>query len=369
MENNTTLMQSVMNAINTPTENESMFAPTKGLGFHQFDGKTPIKDVLQQIGANFSVRKDSLVRLPQSLLEAVLRGESVNIDPKYLIRSHSATVREEDDKTISVVGADYGVIQNNTGFDILDLLTNSSVTNTQMSVVSAGLVHDFEPYVQVKMGEGCRLDGDNSDTDFYCFFHNSHDGGSAMRITFSTIRVVCQNTFMMNCRAEGLTYKHTKYVGKRTDLNDPDIIHAIQAKVRDLNLLREDYIQRMNSYRLAKVTDKDIDRFIANIFFDDKKMLEEAQRHDYNLAEIEMSTRMSNIIGAFKDTLESGVGQDTNRGTKLWLYNGLTNYLSNTANYGSAKDDEVTKATKRFDALMEGKANSRMVNAYAMLAA
>ena len=190
-----------------------------------------------------------------------------------------------------------------------------------------------------------------------------------MRITFSTIRVVCQNTFMMNCRADGLTYKHTKYVGKRTDLNDPEIIKTIQAKVRDLHLLREDYIQRMNSYRLAKVTDNDIDRFIANIFFDDKKLMEEAKLHGYNLNEVEMSTRMSNIVGAFKDTLESGVGQDTNRGTKLWLYNGLTNYLSNTANYGSAKDDEVTKATKRFDALMEGKANSRMVNAYELLAA
>lgn len=364
-------MESVMNAINTPleNENESMFAPTKGLGFHQFDGKTPIEEVLQQIGANFKVRKDSLVRLPQNLLEAVLRGESVNIDPKYLINTHCATVREEDNKTIGVVGAGYGVIQNNAGFDILDLMTNSSVTNTQMSVVSAGLVHDFEPYVQVKMGDGCRLNGDNSDTDFYCFFHNSHDGGSAMRITFSTIRVICENTFMMNCRADGLTFKHTKYVGKRVDLTDQDTINDIKAKVHNLNLLREDYIERMNSYRLAKVTDHDIDRFIANIFFDDKKMLEEAKLHGYNLSEIEMSTRMSNIVGSFKDTLESGVGQDTNRGTKLWLYNGLTNYLSNTANYGGAKDDAVTKATKRFDALMEGKANNRMVAAYEMLAA
>lgn len=373
MEQNN-FMQSVMNAVNgvsTNNESATLFAPTRGIGFHQFDGDVPVEQVLQEIGANFSVRKDALVRLPQHLLDAVIRGESVNIDPRYLISTHRATVRNEDDKTISVVGAEYGIVQNTAGLEMLDLFTNSSVSGTQMSIVSAGLVHDFEPYVQVRMGEGSRLDGDNSDTEFYCFFHNSHDGGSAMKITFSAIRVVCQNTYMANMSsAQGFTFRHTKNVGQRTDLNDPNVIKAIQEKVAQLNLFRTDYIERMNSFRLAKVSDADIDRFIVNLFVDDEKLKREAALHGYKLDGLEgVSTRMSNIVGAFKDTLESGVGQDSNRGTKLWLFNGLTNYLSNTANYGGAKDDVVTKATKRFDALMEGKANKRMQMAYELLAA
>lgn len=368
------IMEQALRAINgqNTNENATMFAPTKGLGFHQFDGNTPIADVLQQIGANFTVRKDKLVRLPQDILEAALRGETVNIKPEHIIHTHCATVREEDDKTISVVGNDYGVIQNTQGFEVMDLVTNSSVTGVPMSVVSAGLVHDFEPYVQVKMGDGARLDGDNSDTEFYCFFHNSHDGGSAMKLTFSTIRVICANTFMMNMRSEGLTFKHSKNVEKRIDLKDPEVQKQIIAKVQELHLMKDSYIARMNSFRLAKVTDSDIDEYITNLFLDTEKMKSVAREHNYKWEEIntdDISQRMKNMIYSFKDTLESGIGQNTNRGTKKWLFDGTTNYLSNTLNYGSTKDTEFTRATKRFDGLMDGKSNKRMERAYALLAA
>ena len=362
-------MQSVMNAIEGKSNNP-MFAPTKGLGFHQFDGNTPINDVLQEIGANFTVRKDHLVRLPEDLFHRFLNGESIKIDLDYLIRTHCATVREEDDKTISLVGNDYGIIQNTAGFELMDLVTNSSVTGVPMSVVSAGMVHDFEPYVQVKMGDGVRLDGDNSETDFYCFFHNSHDGGSAMKLTFSTIRVVCMNTFMANMRSQGLTYKHTKNVGERMDLSNPEIQQSVIAKVRELHILKDEYINRMNLFRLAKVTDHDIDVYVANLFLDKEEMRNVAKQHDYKWETIDtddISQRMKNLIYSFKDTLESGVGQDTNRGTKKWLFDGTTNFLSNTLNYGSSKDSEYTRATKRFDALMAGKSNERMEKAYALL--
>ena len=365
-------MEQALRAINGENENSAMFAPTKGLGFHQFDGNTPIADVLQQIGANFTVRKDSVVRLPQNLMEAAMRGESVVIDPRYVINTHCATVREEDDKTISLVGADYGIIQNTAGFELLDLVTNSSVTGVPMSVVSAGLVHDFEPYVQVKMGDGCRLDGDNSETEFYAFFHNSHDGGSSMKLTFSTVRVICMNTFNANMGAQGLTFKHSKHVGERMDLNDEKTRKQIIAKVNELHLLKKEYINRMNSFRLAKVTDRDIDEYITNLFMDKEEMRRVAKMHNYKWEEIstdDISQRMKNMIYSFKDTLESGIGQDTNRGTKEWLFNGTTNFLSNTLNYGSSKDSEFTRATKRFDAMMSGKSNERMERAYALLAA
>ena len=338
-----------------------MYAPTMGLGFHQFEGTEKIADVLHQIGADFTVRKDSLVRLPENVISDIINGNPVTIDPKYLIKSHMATVCCENDKTINIVGADYGVIQNTAGFEIMDLVTNSSVSGTPMQVVSAGLVHDFEPYVQVRMGEDARIEGDNSNTEFYAFFHNSHDGGSAMRITFSAIRVICRNTFMANMSAKGLTYKHTKYVQTRVNLKDKEVIKSIQVKCQKLNLMKEKYIERMTAYRLAKVTDKDIDKYIANLFFD-KETLELAERYGYNLnaPELELSTRMGNMVTAFKDTLESGIGQDTNRGTKLWLFNGTTNYLNNTKTYATAE--------KRFDSLMEGTAYRRMEKATELLA-
>ena len=126
----------------------------------------------------------------------------------------------------------------------------------------------------------------------------------------------------------------------------------------------------MVTLKNAKVTDKDIDKFIANLFIDDAELLREAELHGYDFNKLDgMSTRMSNMIGAFKDGLESGVGQDVNRGTKQWLWNATTLYHSNTANYGSLKDDNFTRATKRFDALMAGKAYQRNQRAMELLEA
>ena len=47
----------------------------------------------------------------------------------------------------------------------------------------------------------------------------------------------------------------------------------------------------------------------------------------------------------------------------------MTNYYSNVANYGSDKDLDIERATKRFDALMGGTARKNANEVYAMLAA
>lgn len=350
--------------------NNVMDSATLGLGFHQFDGNTSVKDVLHQIGADFSVRKDTLARLPQDLMNQILMGEPVTIPINYLIDSHIATVCENNDKTIGIVGKDYGVIQNNEALEIVDLLCNSSVSNEPLSVVSAGMVHDFEPYLQVKFPTNGLIKGDNSETEFYCFVHTSHDGTSALKFSFTSIRVVCRNTFMMNLNARhGFAFKHTKNVGQRVDLKDETNIKRVQEFMKKLNFVKTDYIDRMNSFALAKVTDTDIEEYVLNLFLDDDKLKEDVRLHGYNYDLTDASTRTKNMVNSFRDTLESGIGQDTNRGTKLWLFNGATNYLSNVASYGGAKDTAETRATKRFDSLIDGTANKRMERAMELLTA
>lgn len=357
------------NIISSDSKN-AMYAPTKGLGFHQFDGNTAVKDILHEIGADFEVRKDSLVRIPEDIMSKIVAGEPVTIPANYIIGSHIATVCKDIDKTIGVVGKDYGVIQNNDALEIVDLLCNSTVNGTPLSVVSAGMVHDFEPYLQCKFPTSGLINGDNSETEFYCFVHTSHDGSSSLKFSFTPIRVICQNTFMMNLTAKnGFIFKHTKNVGQRVDLKDEANIKRVQEFMRKLNLFQTDYIEKMNSFALAKVSDKDIQEYVLNLFLDDEKLKEDARLHNYNYDLTETSTRTKNIISSFMDTLESGVGQDTNRGTKLWVFNGTTNFLSNTASYGSAKDTESARASKRFDSLMEGTANKRMERAMELLAA
>lgn len=375
------IIQQAYSIINGDTaETSTMDAPTLGLGFHQFDGDVSVEEVLRQIGADFSVRKDDLIRVPQELAAKIRLGEPVTIDPKYFIESHSATVCNESDKTIGVVGKDYGIIQNTKGLEILDLATNSSVDGTSLKIVSAGLVHDFEPYIQTRLGSDARIDGDNSETEFYAFFHNTHDGSSAMKVTFTAIRVICQNTFNANLKAKtGMTFKHSKNVNVRVDLSRQESIDDIQARIEQLNIFKQEYIDRMNSYRLAKVTEDDINKFVANLFIDKQEIRDLAAKNGYNYDTLmiptkggdkkEFPTVTKNKIRTFRDILESGAGQDTNRGTKLWLFNATTNFLSHDS-YGNAiNDDETARATKRFDSMMKGSAYNKMNAVYELLAA
>lgn len=84
--------------------------------------------------------------------------------------------------------------------------------------------------------------------------------------------------------------------------------------------------------------------------------------------EKEFPTVTKNKIKRFRDILESGDGQDTNRGTKLWLFNATTNHFSHDS-YGNAiNDDETVRATKRFDSMMKGSAYNKMNAVYELLA-
>lgn len=365
-------MQRVYDAMNGVTENtKTENAATLGLGFHQFDGTVSVADVLRQIGADFSVRKDDLIRVPLELAAKIRLGEPVTIDPKYFIESHAATVCNESDQTIGVVGKDYGVIQNTSGLELLDLMCNASVTNNPLKIVSAGIVNNFDPYIQAELPFNARVNGDPSDTKFYIFAHTSHDGTSALQIRFSPVRVICRNTYMANVSTKlGLNFKHSRYAANRVDLSREANIKKVQEHIGKLNFFAQEYIDRMNSYTLAKVTDKEINNYILNLFIDDEKLKNLVRENNYHIDGVdEISTRTKNIIGEFNDILHSDdMGQDFARGTKLQLFNTTTRYLTHAASYGSAKDDELTRATKKFNSMLNGTANKRMEKAFMLLA-
>lgn len=346
-------------------------AATLGLGFHQFDGSASVKDVIHQIGADFTVREDKLVRLPQDLLAKVLNNEPVIIPANYVIQTHKATVHDGFDDTIGIVGNDYGTIQNTAAFDLLDMMCNASVTDTPLKIVSAGLVNNYDPYIQAELPVNARVNGDVSDTKFYVFAHTSHDGTSALQLRFSPVRVICRNTYMANVSSKlGLNFKHSRYAAQRVDLTREANIEKVRERVARLNVFTQEYIDQMNSYALAKVTDKDINEYVMSLFINDDKMKDLVREHNYNFDIEEISTRSKNVIDSFRNVLDSDdMGQGFARGTKLWLFNGTTNFLSNFASYGSQKDNEATVATKRFNSMLNGTANKRMEKAFELLAA
>lgn len=342
----------------TPVSN----APTLGLGFHNFDGNTPVDEVIRQIGADFTVRKEHLVRIPDNVYEILSKGGSdpVLLNPKDLIETHFATVNEKTNRTIGVVGANYGIIQNEQALDILNVITNASESGADMRIVSAGLVHEHEPYVQISLpSDGLRINGDDSPTNFYAFVHTSHDGSSQLKVSFSAIRVICKNTFMANMHAIGFAVRHSKNAGSRVDMTHEANVARVREFVKRTELFKFEYIERMNALSKGVATRDMLGEFLNRVFVaeENQKLVRDAN-YTFDTMEV-LPTATKNKINGFMDVLENGVGQDTNRGTKLWLFNGLTNYFSNSVSYGNSKDSDLQKATKRFDSLSEGSAMRR----------
>ena len=70
---------------------------------------------------------------------------------------------------------------------------------------------------------------------------------------------------------------------------------------------------------------------------------------NYDVSKVDneiLSTRKKNQIISLQDAIESGIGQESNRGTGLWLFNGFTTWAQNEKKYQST--------TAKFDSIMDG---------------
>lgn len=65
------------------------------------------------------------------------------------------------------------------------------------------------------------------------------------------------------------------------------------------------------------------------------------------------------MIDSLRKSIDSGIGQSNNRGTGLWLYNGITTYMNN---YALFKDDEA-----KFNSIMSGDAYKKVQKAHDLI--
>ena len=131
------------------------------------------------------------------------------------------------------------------------------------------------------------------------------------------------------------------------------VIGGILFAVNKSSILKYPIVSGDNSSTKAvKVAEKDLDRIFASVVLTDADfdMYKKTNGHS------EISTRAKNLMGDMRLALENGVGQDMGeRGTAMWVYNGLTSYFQNNAKFR----DEETK----FDAIMQGRVQQKIYKA------
>jgi phage/plasmid-like protein (TIGR03299 family) len=131
---------------------------------------------------------------------------------KALVKSGSTTI-------LNVVKQSYGVVQNDTLWDIVDALVDQpNVKYETAGVLKEGAVL----WVLALLDEPYTVTGDNTQIYPYVCSSTTHDGSGACKAQATSIRVVCWNTYSAaaaQSKASGreFTFRHTKKVNERIE--------------------------------------------------------------------------------------------------------------------------------------------------------
>ncbi len=123
--------------------------------------------------------------------------KSLNTEDGTAVSQRKGVVRSDTGKVLGVVGNSYVPVQNYQAFGFLDAV----VAEGGLRYHTAGALGNGERvWMLAKLPSQIRVKNSDDVVDKFLLLSNTHDGSTALRVYFTPIRVVCQNTLNM---AEG----------------------------------------------------------------------------------------------------------------------------------------------------------------------
>ena len=328
-----------------------------------FDHPVTIEEAIESAGLNYTVESQPLIRVPQEIVDAILRGEGVEFSPtrQNIITSHKSTFRTDNNTTLGVVGRDYGIVDNTKAFEFINFI--KEVSGEEPLIETAGaLGYGERMFVTCRLGADSYLNGNSDAVKNYVVFTNSHDGSGSVMAFFSPVRIICRNTLNVAIRGavNKVIFKHTKNVNHRLDWEiEENRKKALEVFSKSVQFSKT-FMDKMLMLKSETLTNEEI-RDITHKMYLTPKQFDLFTKNNFSVDGIdEISTRTKNQILQFKDALDFGIGQENYRGTKLWMLNGMTTMLQNDKKWKSEEDkfesimggDASKKTQKMFDLLL-----------------
>jgi phage/plasmid-like protein (TIGR03299 family) len=226
-----------------------------------------------------------------------------------------ATYRTDDNSILGVVGPTYKVLQNIEAFNFFQPFLDSK----EASFETAGsLRNGRRVWVLAKINREDSVIVPQSDdrVSKYILLSNSHDGTLAVRVGFTPIRVVCNNTLQMAINGGASQLIRLRHSGNIVETlnNVREVMNAADAK----------FEATADQYRLLATKDiskSDLEKYVK-IVFATKKQTEEA-------LSTEELTSGKRVMEDITRLFESGRGNDMTgvKGTLWAAYNAVTEYI------------------------------------------
>lgn len=153
-------------------------------------------------------------------IEAAQLDYAVALQPIYLknnvlIDNAEATVRVDTNKALGIVSKRYRIVQNVEAFNFFDTVVGEG----QAIYHTAGALGQGERiWILAKLPKNIILAREDIVEKYLCLT-NSHDGLSALKVYFTPVRVVCQNTLIasMQDSRDGVSIRHMGNIKGKVD--------------------------------------------------------------------------------------------------------------------------------------------------------
>jgi phage/plasmid-like protein (TIGR03299 family) len=151
-------------------------APWHGLG-RQLDQPATAQEAIAAAGLDYEVQ-----------LTPIATFDGLTVEGRR------AVVRYDNQTVLGVVSDRYVPVQNSHAFSFLDAV----VADSGIRYHTAGALGKGEKiFLLAKLPESIRVKNSDDLVDKFLLLTNAHDGSAALRVFFTPIRVVCQNTLSM----------------------------------------------------------------------------------------------------------------------------------------------------------------------------
>lgn len=303
------------------------------------------EDVMSSAGLNWNVSKCELVaKMPIHINQVDTNGFIHGTNNYVECPNAFATYRTDYNIPLGIVKERYTPVQNTEAFNFF----NNAIGKNKALWQTAGFFGNGERiFVSAKLPKNIFVQDDVIEN--YLVFTTSHDGSSGVKILFTPIRIVCENTLnaAIHDSTNYISFRHTKSVHNNLDIA-AEILETCNNKIANL---QEQFILM----KKIKMTDEKAQQTFANVVLTDDEQFRIKQTghtigqiitRDWRaINDAQISMKKVNVIAEMNNYYFDGIGQRELVGTGYGVYNAVNGYYSNVDN---------SEGLKRMDSLLYG---------------
>lgn len=226
-------------------------------------------------------------------------------DNQHKIDGVKAIVRDDNSATMGICTDKYKIVQNVDAFSFFDAVVGEG----QAIYHSAGALGEGERvWILAKLPKDIYINSDDVIEKYLCL-SNSHDGKSSLKLYFTPVRVVCQNTLNMSMSdaKNGISIRHSGNIKFKTE------------EARKILGISINYYQQFENI-VKCFEEKPMTVESMNNYFDKVLGINDKKEDD-------ISTRKENQKNDLVRLFEKGKGQNLGNKHSLWkAYNAVTEW-------------------------------------------